>query len=138
MPESNKTIFQFKYRYFLVAIILFMVEVFIALYVKDDFIRPHFGDFLVVILIYYFVKTFLNISSRKVAIAVLLFSFTIEILQHFKIVEKLGLHHSTLARVIIGTSFSWKDLLAYTLGIAFVLLVEKLTNNKNPGSLPLF
>jgi hypothetical protein len=131
MPESKKPILQFQFQYFLLAVLLFITEILIALFVKDDFIRPHFGDFLVVILIYCSLKAFINIFYRKLAIAVLLFSYLIEILQYFKIVEKIGLGHSGLARVVIGTSFSWVDLLAYTLGIAFVLIVEKLTPDKN-------
>lgn len=123
MPQLNSQL-QFRFRYFLIAIILFIVEVLIALYVKDDFIRPHFGDFLVVILIYCFVSSFLNISYRKIALAVLAFSYTVEVLQYFKIVEKLGLAHSTFARIVIGTSFSWLDMIAYTAGIGFVLLIE--------------
>jgi hypothetical protein len=130
MPAIKNNLLQFRLRYFLAAIFLFVVEVLIALYVHDDFIRPHVGDFLVVILIYYSLKSFLNIPARNLAAGVLLFSYTIEILQYFKIVEILRLGHYTLARVVIGTSFSWIDMLAYTLGIAFVLLTEYCINKK--------
>ena len=123
--------FQINVRYLLLTILLFLTEVFIALYVRDDFIRPHFGDFLVVILIYCFLKSFFNITSWKLAVATLLFSYLVEILQYFRIVEKLGLSHSTFAKVVIGTSFSWIDLLAYTLGIAFVLIVEYFIRKTN-------
>ncbi len=58
------------------------------------------------------------------ALVALLFSYAIEALQYFKIVEIVGLEKSKFARVIIGTSFSWVDILAYTLGIVFVLLIE--------------
>ena len=123
--------FQINVRYLLLTILLFLTEVFIALCVRDDFIRPHFGDFLVVILIYCFLKSFFNITSWKLAVATLLFSYLVEILQYFRIVEKLGLSHSTFAKVVIGTSFSWIDLLAYTLGIAFVLIVEYFIRKTN-------
>lgn len=103
---------------------LLAVEIYIGTFVKDTIIRPYGGDFLVVILLYCFLKSFWNVSVFKVAMIVLIFSFVIEFLQYFKLVEILGLHNNKLASIIIGTSFSWKDLLAYFLGIVTVLIVE--------------
>ena len=117
---------KFQYHYLLFAAIIFVIEVLIALYIQDGIIRPYIGDFLVVILMYCFLKSFLNLSVWGVAVGVLLFSFTIEVLQYFKIVELLHLQDSKLASTIIGTSFSWTDMLAYTLGFGFVLLVERM------------
>lgn len=117
--------FSFRPRYLLFAITIFMVEVLIALYVNDAIIRPHIGDLLVVIMIYCFVRAFVQWPVFTAAIVTLLFSYTVELLQYFKVVEWLGLQHNTLARIVIGTSFSWIDMLAYTLGIGIVLLIEK-------------
>lgn len=113
-------------HYFLAAILLFGVEVLIALYMHDRFVRPYLGDFLVVVLIYCSVKAFLNAPVLKTALFVLLFSYTIEVLQYFQIVQRLGLQHIAVARIVIGTSFEWGDLLAYTGGILLVLLIEKI------------
>ena len=118
------TMLQFNWRYFLIATLLFIVEVLIAVFVLDQFIRPYVGDFLVVILVYCFVKSFLNTPLLPTAIAVLVFSFAIEALQCLDIVNKIGLGHSSFAKTVIGTSFEWLDLIAYTLGIAFVMYVE--------------
>ena len=116
--------FTFNFRYFLFAVILFVVEVLIALFVRDSFIRPYFGDYLVVILIYCAVRTFINASPLKVAIGVLLFSYLIEVLQYFNIVDRLGLADNVIARTVIGYGFAWWDILAYSLGIATVLILE--------------
>jgi hypothetical protein len=113
-------------HYFLAAILLFGVEVLIALYMHDRFVRPYLGDFLVVVLIYCGIKAFLNAPVLKTALFVLLFSYTIEVLQYFQIVQRLGLQHIAVARIVIGTSFEWGDLLAYTGGILLVLLIEKI------------
>jgi hypothetical protein len=61
----------------------------------------------------------------SVAIATLLFSYAIEIAQYAQVVSLLGLEDNKIARIIIGTSFSWWDVLMYTLGILFVLMVER-------------
>ena len=115
----------FNKKYFGLAILFFCIEVLIALFVNDSFIRPYLGDVLVVILIYCFLKSFLQLPILTVAIFVLIFSFTIEFLQFINIVEKLHLEKSKIARTVIGTSFSWIDLLTYIVGIAIVLVVEK-------------
>ena len=121
---------KFQLKYFILFVILFLIEVVIALFFHDNFIRPFFGDFLVVILIYCFIKSFFNSPLVITAIGVLLFSYLIEVLQYFNIVKILGLQNSNLARVVIGTSFEWTDLIAYTLGIGLVILLDK---NKQPA-----
>jgi len=102
-----------------------LVEVFIALYVHDGFVRPYVGDYLVVMLIYCAVRTFIKISPVKLAIGVLLFSYVIEVLQFFSIVDRLGLSNNKLAKTVMGYGFEWIDLLAYTLGIVTVLILER-------------
>ena len=122
--------FAFNRCYFLFTILLFATEVIIACYVHDDFIRPYFGDFLVVVLIYCFVKSFVNVSVLKAAVFVLLFSFGIETLQYLNIIEILGWEKSRLARTVIGHSFSWIDIYCYIAGILCVLAVEYLVMKK--------
>lgn len=121
----------FRYGYFICAAILLCIEVCIALFVHDEIIRPHIGDLLVVMLIYCFLRSFLNISVRVTAIITLLFSYLIEFLQYLKIVHVLGLERSRFARVIIGTSFSWIDILCYTSGIVIILFIEMTGSRKS-------
>lgn len=116
---------QFNRRYFIYAVLLFIIEVLIAIYVQDSIIRPYGGDFLVVILLYYLIRAFWKGSTFWVAIGVLLFAYSIEILQYFKIVDLLGLKGIRLAEIIIGTGFSWWDMLAYTLGVLLVYFLDK-------------
>jgi len=85
---------------------------------------------LVVMLIYCFVKTFLNTKVFPTAIGVLLFAIGIEGLQYINIVEKLGLQENRLARTVIGASFEWMDILCYVVGILMVLVVEKIAGSR--------
>ncbi|GCC50098.1 DUF2809 domain-containing protein [Chryseotalea sanaruensis] len=116
---------RFSKTYFIIALLIFVVEVLIALFIRDRIIRPYLGDVLVVILIYCFIKSFLSWPYQLTAMGVLLFSFFIEWLQSINFVEKIGLKHSTLANTIIGNSFAWLDILAYIVGIIIVLVIEK-------------
>jgi hypothetical protein len=118
-------VFRFNKTYFLLAVLLFVIEVLIALYMHDRIIRPYIGDLLVVILLYCFVRAFVNISPVKIAIGVLLFSYLIEVLQYLKLVKLLGLQNSRIANVVFGNLFEWIDLVAYTVGIIIVLAIEK-------------
>jgi hypothetical protein len=117
--------FKFKIKYLILAAILFIIEVLIAIYVHDNFIRPNVGDFLVVILLYCLIRGIFDIKVSKAAVFVLIFAFIVEFLQYLHIVQVLGLQNNKIARVVIGNSFSWLDLLCYTLGILFVLLLER-------------
>ena len=119
-------IFKFNWIYFTLTILLFATEVFIAKYVHDTIIRPYGGDFLVVILIYCFVKSFVDAPVFKTAIGVLLFSYLIETLQYFHFVNRVGLSNNRIASLVIGVSFEWTDILSYTLGILLVLLLENI------------
>jgi hypothetical protein len=124
--------FKFQKSYFLLAILLFITEVCIALFVNDKIVRPYVGDFLVVILLYCAIKSFLKIPVIKAALLVLLFAYSIEILQYLNILRRLGLEKSLVARTVIGSSFEWIDMLAYTMGIVLVLLIE--IKNARPQS----
>lgn len=111
-------------KYALLAIILLITELLIALYMHDDFIRPTFGDFLVVILMYCGIRSFIQASYQKTIIVVLLISYIIEVSQYFHLIKHLGLQHSTAAKLLLGSGFAWGDMLAYTLGATAVWIVE--------------
>ena len=116
---------RFNLKYFLLSLLLFITEIAIALFLHDEFIRPYVGDYLVVILLYCMVRTIYQAPTIKVAIAVLVFSYLIETGQYFHLVNLLGLQHNKLARIVIGTSFAWSDIIAYTLGILTVIILDK-------------
>jgi len=115
----------FNKNYFLLTLLLFAVEVMIALFLHDRVIRPYIGDVIVVILIYCFVKSFFNFAVLPTALGVLLFAFGIETLQYFNIIIHLGLEKSKLATTVIGNSFAWVDMLTYVIGILIVIIAEK-------------
>ena len=116
--------YKFNPIYCLLFVTLFIIETIIAVDVKDNFIRPYGGDFLVVILVYCFVKSLFQTPLGSTLVGVLLFSYLIETLQYFHIINSLGLQDNTIARAIIGTYFTWTDILMYTIGILFVCLLE--------------
>ncbi|MDD3036677.1 DUF2809 domain-containing protein [Bacteroides sp.] len=109
--------------YIISFIVIFCVEVLIALYVRDSFIRPYLGDALVVVLVYSFVRIFLPTGIPRMPFYVFLFACFVEVLQYFQLVETLGVTNRA-ARIALGSTFDWKDIVCYGVGCIFVFLFE--------------
>jgi Protein of unknown function (DUF2809) len=120
-----------KSSYLVISLILLIVEITIAVYAKDGFIRPILGDYLAAILVFYLLAAFLTTSKNKIALLALSISYLIEGLQYLNILKLLNLEQHKLLRIVFGTSFSWMDVLAYTLGIATVLLIHNYKKSKS-------
>ena len=115
---------RFQKEYFIISCILLLIEVSIALFVHDQIIRPYIGDVLVVMLLYALYRTFIYSTVFGSMMQVWLFAFLVEFLQLFKLVELLGLEHNKFALIIIGNTFHWVDLVAYTVGAILVIWIE--------------
>jgi hypothetical protein len=124
--KTRRATFSFNKRYFYWSLLLLAAEAFIALYVDDQIIRPYGGDFLVVILMYCILRCSTRISVNKICIAVLLFSYFIETLQYFHFADKLGFKPGSIFYILLGNYFAWTDIVSYTLGIATILLIERI------------
>jgi hypothetical protein len=101
-----------------------LIETTIALYLTSGFIRSTFGDILVVMLMYCFIKSFINSKPFPTAIGILMFAFTIEFLQLFKLTEILNPQKNEILQVILGSTFQISDLLAYSFGTLTILILE--------------
>jgi len=119
----------FRKKYFIIALILFIIEALIALFFHGGIIRNYIGDFLVVIFIYCFIRTFFKISAIRAAMGVLIFSYVVEFSQYFNLIKYVGLEKSTIANIVMGHSFEWADMIVYTLGILIVILVERIVQH---------
>ena len=116
---------QFNKYYLGLAQFLFLVELAIAFTLKTGFIRHTFGDYLVVILLYAIIRGCTNMSVWASSLVVLLIAFGIEFLQLTPFLTYFNLQNSYTAKLIFGSTFQFTDLVAYTLGVVTVLLVEK-------------
>lgn len=117
--------FRFHPQSFIIFVFLFVTEVLIALFVDDSIIRPYGGDVLVVIMIYYFIKAFVKTKPLYICIFTLLFAYMVEISQYFKMVEILGVENNKILVTILGSSFSWGDIFAYTLGVLICYFIDR-------------
>lgn len=118
------TVFRFNTRYFMFAMLLLAIEIYIGARVHDNFVRPYVGDYLVVMLMYCMLMSCCKLPVLPAAIGVLLFSYIIEWLQYLGLADKLGFTEPGLMRTVLGSYFTWTDIWAYTLGIATVVALE--------------
>ena len=102
------------------------VEVVIACYVHDRFIRPYVGDVLVVVVVYCFVRIWVPQGVRLLPLYVFLFAAGVEVLQYFHLVDLLGVGNNTFLRVVLGSVFDLKDILCYGIGCVFLEGFERM------------
>jgi hypothetical protein len=91
----------------------------------DRIIRPYGGDFLVVILLYCLMRSITNLSIPVASVSALLFSWLTEVLQYFKLADRLRIQPDSFFYILLGNYYSWTDMTIYALGIFAVLFIEK-------------
>ncbi|MBD5097539.1 MAG: DUF2809 domain-containing protein [Lachnospiraceae bacterium] len=110
--------------YIIATLVLLSIEVLIAMFVHDSFIRPYVGDMLVVIVIYTFIRIWIPEGCRLLPLYVFLFAVLVEVLQYFNIVDVLGLSGSRFFSILIGGTFDWKDIACYGAGCVVPFIYE--------------
>ena len=105
-----------RFSYFLIFCSLMAVEVCIALFVHDSFIRPYVGDMLVTLLLCCMARVLIPDRVRLLPLYVFLFAACVEIGQYFDVVALMGLEDNRLISIALGRTFSWLDLVCYTVG----------------------
>lgn len=104
--------------YLLIFCGLLGVEVGIALFVNDAFVRPYVGDMLVTLLLCCLCRLILPDKVRLLPVYVFIFAACVEIGQYFDLVALLGLAENRIISIALGRTFSWMDLVCYAIGCA--------------------
>ena len=116
-------------------LLIFATEIFIALYVRDDFIRPYVGDMLVTVLICCFVRVLIPEKFRVAPLLVFLFSLLVEIGQYFDFVKLLGLDNNVFISTLLGRTFSFADIICYGIGCVIFAVLDYIIKKKYRGAL---
>lgn len=112
--------------YIVLTIILLAIEVLIALFVQDHFIRPYVGDVLVIMVLYTFVRIFAPEGIKALPLYLFGFAALVELAQYFRIVERLGLENNRFFSVLIGSVFDVKDIVCYAVGAVLIIVGQGL------------
>lgn len=127
MSEKTK---ESRIFYLAATMILLAVEVFIALYVHDSFIRPYVGDVLVVIVLYCFVRIWIPKGWAWLPVFLFLFAAGVEVMQYFQLSKMLGVGDNPFFRIVLGSVFDVKDILCYGVGCILLGLFQRWEKNK--------
>lgn len=91
------------------------------------FIPAATGDALYAVMIYFILRCLWpQRAVKNTALAAMLLCFMIEFSQCYHAVWIDKVRATLAGRLILGQGFLWSDLLAYVLGTAFALLIDKL------------
>ena len=105
-----------RLTYTIVFAVLFLLEILIALFVHDRFIRPYIVDLLVTVLLCCFCREVIPGQLKLLPVYVFLFAAFVEFCQYIDVVKLLGLENNALFSTLIGRTFSVTDLLCYAFG----------------------
>lgn len=132
-----------RIKFALLFLLFTLTEVFIGMFVRDNFIRPYFGDILIIIVLYCLIRAALpekiwnRLHKKTLSLWVpvlFIFATIVEFLQNINIVGILGLENNAVMRTIIGTSFAWGDLICYLVGCIILWLAEWITGRVSVSS----
>ena len=111
--------------YVLMFVILLSMEICIALFVRDDFVRPYIGDVLVTVLLCCLCRVVMPKGVPALPIYVFVFAALVEAAQYVDVVKWLGWENNAILSLLIGRTFSWADILCYGVGCIGFWAVEK-------------
>lgn len=90
-------------------------------------IPPFIGDILWGLMVYFIVRfLFISKKIKWAIVASLLFSYAIEFSQLYQEPWINKIRHTVLGGLVLGYSFSWSDMLCYTVGIAIGVLIDRM------------
>ena len=104
----------------LAAVILLVVEVLIALSVRDRFVRPYLGDVLAVV----------PIGPLLAAASAFGIALLIELGQLVEILGMVGLEDNAVAATVLGSGFDLVDIACYAAGALAVLAIDRLATRR--------
>ena len=105
--------------------VLLFIEIIIALFVHDAFVRPYIGDVLVTVLLCCLCRIIIPKGVSALPIYVFVFAAIVELAQYVNVVKLLGLENNAFFSTIIGTTFSFVDILCYAAGCLAFWVAEK-------------
>lgn len=114
--------------YLILFFVLLAVEICIALFVRDQFVRPYVGDMLVTVLLCCLVRALF--PQFPPAVPVFLFAAAVEGSQWLGLTEILNLQGTVLG-IILGATFDWKDIVCYGLGCLLFAAAERLFRKRS-------
>lgn len=111
----------------LTAAALFALLVVVAAFVRDEVIRPHGGDVLVVMFIHFAMRAVTGWSRAAAGITAFVIAGAVELGQVLALDERLGVSGTLFGDLVLGSTGDWRDIVAYGVGAAAAFLLDRTT-----------
>ncbi|WP_243446382.1 ribosomal maturation YjgA family protein [Romboutsia weinsteinii] len=120
--------------YFIITLVVMVMGLlsrkFMFIFPKD--IAPYVGDMIWAMMVYFGFRFLLpNFSLLKSFSMAIIFSFAIEISQLYQADWINAIRRTTLGGLVLGYGFLWEDILSYSIGIVFGVVIDKYLRLKN-------
>lgn len=110
--------------------VLFLICVVIIKFLSSYvIIRGFVGDVVFTMMLYFILRYISNIKPIYGCFSVLLATYIVEVLQYFNFTSHVTFLNNKMGRLIFGATFDIKDMMAYTIGVAIVYILEKIILN---------
>ncbi len=109
-----------RLKYLVVFLVLLLIEIYIALFVHDRFIRPYIGDVLVVFVVYSAVRVVIPKKVKYLSVYVFMFAAFVEIIQLIDI----GIENNKFLSILLGSTFDFVDILCYGIGCIILFIFD--------------
>ena len=83
------------------------------------------GDFLWSMVVYFLIANIFRLEIKTAFISTLAFAYAIEVSQLFNPAWLESIRSIKVFALVLGFGFLWSDILAYTLGITFSVVIDK-------------
>ncbi|MTD69659.1 DUF2809 domain-containing protein [Flavobacterium sp. LC2016-13] len=117
--------------------VLFLLIIFLGIMSRKIALIPlYIGDLLYAVMIYFLVRIlFTNQKSLQIIILSVSICYGIEFLQLYQAEWIVELRKTLFGRYVLGQGFLWSDILAYTFGVLFAFIMERIIfRNSNQKS----
>ena len=110
--------------------VLMIMEICIALFVHDAFVRPYVGDMLVTLLLCCMARVVFPEKMRLLPLFVFLFAACVEVGQYFDLVALLGLEDNRFISIALGRTFSIIDIVCYAVGCVAAFGMDRIMDDQ--------
>jgi hypothetical protein len=126
LRHTLKENLRFNGKYFLSFLGFLGIEILIALFIQDGFIRYYIGDVLVILVMYTLIKSFVSAPTKRLPYHLFGFAVVVEFSQLFNLATRLNLDQYPLVRIILGSTFDLNDIISYGVGALILVVWEQL------------
>lgn len=125
MTTLPAPVWRFDARAFAIALLLFVLLALLAIFgAGAGWLRGFFGDVLAVVWLYFVFKTVMAARPMPLALAAFGVGCALELGQYLARLGQWQIANPVL-RIVIGSTPDWLDVLAYAIGAAAVVAIER-------------